>query len=332
MRTSSSRLGLAILVLSLFSVPVSAQTPPTPATPESTPGGFKNLKVLPETISDQELRAMMSGFTRALGVRCDFCHVRAGEHFTPEDFAKDDKVNKAVARDMIKMVRDINQKYLADLKHREDPPIAVECVTCHHGTPQPRTLQAVLRRSYDQGGLDSTTTRYHRLRDRYYGRATYDFGDVPLSDVGTSLAAAGKTADAESLQALNLAMNPDSPFARRQWASTAVANGFRRSAAEGANAVEAVRARYGPESFNEEMLNAVAYALLGRNETAAAIAAFQKNVKEHPQSANAYDSLGEAYVAAGDKKNAKAAYEKSLRLDPKNENAKKQLEAIRKMK
>src|SRR5438552_2693789 len=35
---------------------------------------FTNLKVFPKDISPQELRSTMSTFTRALGVRCNFCH------------------------------------------------------------------------------------------------------------------------------------------------------------------------------------------------------------------------------------------------------------------
>lgn len=42
-------------------------------------------------------------------------------------------------------------------------------------------------------------------------------------------------------------------------------------------------------------------------------------------SADAYDSLGEAYMAAGDKAGAKENYSKSLALNPNNENAREKL-------
>jgi cytochrome c-type biogenesis protein CcmH/NrfG len=48
----------------------------------------------------------------------------------------------------------------------------------------------------------------------------------------------------------------------------------------------------------------------------------------YPQSSNAYDSLGEAYAANGDKANAIASYRRSLELDPKNSNAEKWLEKL----
>jgi len=53
------------------------------------------------------------------------------------------------------------------LGRRADPPIRVQCATCHRGTTEPRMLQEVREAAYDQGGLDSTLARYQSLRDRY---------------------------------------------------------------------------------------------------------------------------------------------------------------------
>ncbi len=44
-------------------------------------------------------------------------------------------------------------------------------------------------------------------------------------------------------------------------------------------------------------------------------------VSRFPASANARDSLGEAYMNAGDRARAIENYEKSLNLNPKNTNA-----------
>jgi len=60
-----------------------------------------------------------------------------------------------------------------------------------------------------------------------------------------------------------------------------------------------------------------------------AIGVFQRNVQEYPQSSNVYDSLGEAYMDAGKKELAIANYEKSLQLDPKNQNAVNMLKKLR---
>ena len=53
------------------------------------------------------------------------------------------------------------------------------------------------------------------------------------------------------------------------------------------------------------------------------------NAIEYPESGNAYDSLGEVYLANGQKKLALASYEKSLELEPENANAKKVIEQLK---
>ena len=58
---------------------------------------------------------------------------------------------------------------------------------------------------------------------------------------------------------------------------------------------------------------------------AEAIEVLKLNVEAHPESANVYDSLGEAFMKNGDKENAVINYKKSLALNPENENAKNML-------
>jgi len=64
----------------------------------------------------------------------------------------------------------------------------------------------------------------------------------------------------------------------------------------------------------ETDVNLAAYALLGEKKYPEALDLFRKNVNDHPDSWNVYDSLGEAQAAAGDKKSAVASYEKALSL------------------
>jgi Flp pilus assembly protein TadD len=71
----------------------------------------------------------------------------------------------------------------------------------------------------------------------------------------------------------------------------------------------------------EERLNSLGYDLLAQEKIAEAIAVFKANAEMYPQSANVYDSLGEAYLANGDKSLAGANYKKSLELNPQNQNA-----------
>ncbi len=63
-------------------------------------------------------------------------------------------------------------------------------------------------------------------------------------------------------------------------------------------------------------LNQYGYQLLNQGEKEKAIEIFVLNTKQHPKSANAWDSLGEAYVGQGDKKNAIINFKKALSLNP----------------
>ena len=80
--------------------------------------------------------------------------------------------------------------------------------------------------------------------------------------------------------------------------------------------------------IGETHLNGVGYALLRQNRVNEAIELFNFMVEEFPQSANAYDSRGEAYMRADKKELAIADYKKSLELNPNNENAKEMLEQL----
>ncbi len=66
----------------------------------------------------------------------------------------------------------------------------------------------------------------------------------------------------------------------------------------------------------ENELNLYAYGLMNQRQTDKAIEVFLLNTKRHPESANVWDSLGEGYFTKGDKKNAIAAFKKSLSMNP----------------
>ena len=73
-----------------------------------------------------------------------------------------------------------------------------------------------------------------------------------------------------------------------------------------------------PDSYNfgENELNMLGYQLLWRNMNEAAIEMHKLNVQAYPDSANSYDSLGDAYEASGKVALAIECYEKALELDP----------------
>lgn len=82
--------------------------------------------------------------------------------------------------------------------------------------------------------------------------------------------------------------------------------------------------------IDEGELNEIGYALLNERKMNEAIAVFTIIVQEFPESANAFDSLGEVYMKAGNKPEAIKNYEKSLELDAENTNAKKMIEEMSK--
>jgi len=80
--------------------------------------------------------------------------------------------------------------------------------------------------------------------------------------------------------------------------------------------------------FKEGPMNDVGYRLLGNDKITDAIEIFKLNVKEYPDSFNVYDSMGEAYMKNGDNELAIKNYQKSIELNPENENGKKMLEKL----
>ena len=80
--------------------------------------------------------------------------------------------------------------------------------------------------------------------------------------------------------------------------------------------------------FSERELNLFGYELLGRGRVQDAIEIFKLNVAAYPQGFNTYDSLGEAYLAAGQRDLAIKNYRRSLELNPQNTNATEALKRI----
>jgi CubicO group peptidase (beta-lactamase class C family) len=81
---------------------------------------------------------------------------------------------------------------------------------------------------------------------------------------------------------------------------------------------------------SEREMNQLGYVFLMEGKIKEAVNVFRLNVEVFPESANVYDSYGEALAAAGDKENAIVNYKKSIELDPSNEHGKKVLEELQK--
>ncbi|MFV0604343.1 MAG: c-type cytochrome [Niabella sp.] len=103
----------------------------------SIPGVAKNLKVLPQDISEDKLDSFMHSYNKALDVSCDFCHAKNKEGDL--DFASDENPAKEVARNMIRLTIDINKKYFnTDSTIHPAYLNIVKCYTCHKGNAYPQ--------------------------------------------------------------------------------------------------------------------------------------------------------------------------------------------------
>jgi hypothetical protein len=80
--------------------------------------------------------------------------------------------------------------------------------------------------------------------------------------------------------------------------------------------------------LDEGTINTWGLVLMTENHLPEAIAVLKLNVKNNPESGNAYDSLAEAYLKAGEKPLAIDSFKKSLEKDPNNDNARKHLKDL----
>jgi hypothetical protein len=76
---------------------------------------------------------------------------------------------------------------------------------------------------------------------------------------------------------------------------------------------------------NSSELNTYGYVLMAAKEMDKAGIVFKCNTVLYPGDANVFDSMGEYYFKTGDKLLAKQNYQKTLQLEPNNEDAKKML-------
>jgi tetratricopeptide (TPR) repeat protein len=140
------------------------------------------------------------------------------------DFPADGKDAKRTARVMLQIVSAINRDYMG--KIGKPAPAQVDCVTCHHGLTQPRTLDSVLAETIDKQGVDAAIATYRDLRAKYDGTGAYDFGDTSLNQLTESLLAQKKNKEAAAMMEMHFAANsPTSAWSYHLLAMSHVANG-----------------------------------------------------------------------------------------------------------
>lgn len=172
---------------------------------------LENLQFFPEDLPRDSLIQVMRGFSFALGVRCQYCHVGGdGVSFEGVDFASDEDPDKRKARFMLRMVETLNHGMLPLMADRDEPAIELGCKSCHRGSPRPALLTDVMRATLDEFGADSTAAQYSALREQTALSGMYDFGEWEMNVLAERLAREGRPEDAITIYEINLEQYPRS--------------------------------------------------------------------------------------------------------------------------
>lgn len=173
------------------------------------PEKMKNPKVLSKSTTTAELRTIMFGFSNALGVDCVHCHVAENRNdFSTYDFASDKNDKKISARTMMHMVKEINDNQLTKVVGHKAGTLSVDCMTCHHGKPKPVSIVTEMISAMETDGIRAAIERYRALREKYYGKGSYDFSENSLNVLGYQLLQKEQVDDAIAVFQLNVEMNP----------------------------------------------------------------------------------------------------------------------------
>ena len=168
------------------------------------PSSFTNLQYLSPDISRDSLLTVMRKFSFALGVRCQYCHVGGdGISFEGVRFESDEDPDKRKARFMLRLVDNLNRQVLPLMPNRDDPPLRMECKSCHRGQAKPMLLTQELRQVLDLHGADSAGARYRELREASGMRGAFDFGQWEMNTLAEDLAREGRPRDAIAMYRLN---------------------------------------------------------------------------------------------------------------------------------
>ena len=164
---------------------------------------FVILAICPPVAFAQTGDAMMNmqDIAQGLGVKCEYCHARSAASQSPTRID--------IGRAMIAMTRDLNAKILAATGKPANEVTRVSCITCHRGVAIPGQLSDIITKTTLQKGPDVAVAQYRELRDQYYGRQSYDFGEETLLTSGQQIARAKPEASIPILR-LNLEFYPRS--------------------------------------------------------------------------------------------------------------------------
>ena len=145
------------LLTALSAVAQNGQAPPPPQQPAGAPPAQHheepaptNLKVLPKTMTGEQVHELMHQWEAALGTKCSTCHASDPNKIGPNgrpmlNYADDSKSEKSTARLMYRMMEDINKNYVSMVENAEP----VTCGTCHRGHYDPEPFKAPAEHDHD---------------------------------------------------------------------------------------------------------------------------------------------------------------------------------------
>lgn len=220
--------GMALLVGASGSSPAQQQAAPAATTERPA----ENLQVLPKDWTGRQVvERVMRNWTAALGVRCPHCHVgQEGQPLSGFDFASDAKPEKQRAREMYRMLQEINLRLASMPEMHGAKASSATCQTCHHGVPRPLRIEDVFEATRARSGLDAALAEYRELREKNLTRGAYDFGSMPLVRIAGARLAADDAAGAMSVLNSAVEMGLDSLALRAALADAALAKGDRVAA------------------------------------------------------------------------------------------------------
>ena len=107
---------------------------------------WKNVKVIPKSMDEEQMERIMHQFSRQLGVTCNYCHPFTKPDIFPrrEDFGSEENPKKLIARDMMRMTDKLNKKYFDyknDYGFESLRKAVITCKTCHRGLPKPSNMR-----------------------------------------------------------------------------------------------------------------------------------------------------------------------------------------------
>lgn len=145
-----------ISVVVLFTLVVTKSSATHPQTTDKPVEQVrKNIQVL-KGLPDSQLFLVMNLVGDSLGVSCDYCHVKGEKNPQTGDdtwvWEKDDKKEKLAAREMMRMVLDVNKN---NFKREGE----VTCYTCHRGSTRPERMAPLPPRDFVKEALQSLQTQ-----------------------------------------------------------------------------------------------------------------------------------------------------------------------------